>query len=154
MQQRGESIQSYVSDLKNKASTCEFGDLKDEMIKDRLVCGIENDKLRRSLLREEKLTLQKAIELCQINELSEQRMKELASTTEVHDVKFPRRNSPNIRQKQQRQQAPGYRNESGKFEEHLLKVKSINRNYALTVVMFINIEIVLPVERNAVHVVK
>ncbi len=100
MQQRGESIQSYVSDLKNKASTCEFGDLKDEMIKDRLVCGIENDKLRRSLLREEILTLQKAIELCQINELSEQRMRELASTTEVYDVKFPRRNSPNIRQKQ------------------------------------------------------
>jgi hypothetical protein len=44
LQQRGESIQSYVSDLKNKASTCEFEDLKDEMIKDRLVCGIENDK--------------------------------------------------------------------------------------------------------------
>jgi hypothetical protein len=55
VQQRGESIQSYVSDLKNKASTCEFEDLKDEMIKDRLVCGIENDKLRRSLLREDKL---------------------------------------------------------------------------------------------------
>ena len=44
---RGESVQSYISDLKNKASTCEFGDLKDEMIKDRLVCGIENDKLKR-----------------------------------------------------------------------------------------------------------
>ena len=75
--QRGESFQSYVSDLNNKASTCEFGDLKDEMIKDRLVCGIENGKLRRSLLREDKLTLQKAIELCQISELSEQRTKEL-----------------------------------------------------------------------------
>ena len=85
VQQRGESIQSYVSDLKNKASTCEFEDLKDEMIKDRLVCGIENDKLRRSLLREDKLTLQKAIELCQISELSEQRMKELTGAPEVHE---------------------------------------------------------------------
>ena len=56
VQQHGESIQMYVSDLKNKASTCEFRDLKDE-IKDWLVCGIENDKLRQSLLQEDKLTL-------------------------------------------------------------------------------------------------
>ena len=67
MQQRGESIQSFVADLKNKASACEFGELKDEMIKDRLVCGIENQRLRRNVLREGKFTLQKAIELCQIN---------------------------------------------------------------------------------------
>ena len=64
---RGESIQSFVADLKNKASACEFGELKDEMIKDRLVCGVENQRLRRNVLREGKLTLQKAIELCQIN---------------------------------------------------------------------------------------
>ena len=93
-QQRGESIQTYISDLKNKASTCEFGDLKDEMIKDRLVCGIENDKLRRSLLQEDKLTLLKAIELCQISELSEQRMKELTTTSEVHEVTYPRKKDP------------------------------------------------------------
>jgi hypothetical protein len=122
VQQRGESIQSYVSDLRNKASTCEFEDLKDEMIKDRLVCGIENDKLRRSLLREDKLTLQKAIELCQISELSEQRMKELTGAPEVHEVKYTRQRDPSNRQRQQqqqqqRQQASGYRNESSKFRQ-------------------------------------
>ena len=61
VQQRGETIQSHVSDLKNKASSCEFEDLKDEMIKDRLVCGIENDKLRVTLLREHKL---KSLNIC------------------------------------------------------------------------------------------
>ena len=113
-QQRGESIQTYISDLKNKASTCEFGDLKDEMIKDRLVCGIENDKLRRSLLREDKLTLQKAIELCQISDLFERRMKELTTTSEVHEVTYPRKKDPSNRQRQQRQQASNNRKESGK----------------------------------------
>ena len=73
------------------------------MIKDRLVCAIENDKLRRSLLREDKLTLQKAIELCQISELSEQRMKELTSTHEVNEVKYPRQRDPRNRQRQQQQ---------------------------------------------------
>ena len=102
VQQHGESIQTYVSDLKNKASTCEFGDLKDEMIKDRLVRGIENDKLRRGLLREEKLTLQKAIELWQISELSGQRMKELTTTPEVHEVKYPRQKGPANRPGQHR----------------------------------------------------
>ena len=84
------------------------------MIKDRLVCGIENDKLRRSLLREDKLTLQKAIELCQISELSEQRMKELTTTSAVHEVTYPRKKDPSNRQRQQRQQASNNRKESGK----------------------------------------
>ena len=75
VQQHGEAIQWYVSDLMNKASTCEFDDLKNEIIKDQLVCGIENNQLRQSLLWEGKLTFQKAIELCQISELPEQRMK-------------------------------------------------------------------------------
>ena len=85
-----------------------------------MVCGIENDKLRRSLLREDKLTLQKAIELCQISELSEQRMKELMTAPEVHEVKFPRQKDQRNRQPQngqQRQQASSHRNESGKFRQ-------------------------------------
>ncbi len=117
---------------------------------------LKNDKLRRSLLREEKLTLQKAIELCQINELSEQRMKELASTTEVHGVKFPRRNSPNIRQNNNGNKRLVTETKAVNLDSRSrgTKVKSINRNYALTVVMFISIEIILPMGRNAVHVVK
>ena len=108
----------------------ELGDLKDQMNKHRLVCAIENDRLRRSLLREDKLTLQKAIELCQISELPEQRMKELTSTHEVNEVKYPRQRDPRNRQRQQQQteekqqqpwhqqrQASGYRNESGKSRQ-------------------------------------
>ena len=104
VQQHGETIQLYASDLKNKGSTCEFEDLKDEMIKDRLVGGIENDKLRRTLLRENKLTLQKVIKLCQISKLSEQRMKELTSTPEVHEVKYSQQKETSSRHRQQQQQ--------------------------------------------------
>jgi len=32
----GESIQSYVTDLRNKASNCEFGELKDNLIWDKV----------------------------------------------------------------------------------------------------------------------
>ena len=51
-QRQGESIQSYVSDLRNKASTCAFGDLRDDLIHDRLVCCIINESVCKLLLRE------------------------------------------------------------------------------------------------------
>jgi len=56
-QQPGESIDQYVTDLRNKAKTCEFGDLTDSLIKDRLVCGITSDKTRSRLLKQSSLTL-------------------------------------------------------------------------------------------------
>lgn len=60
-QKPGETIEAYVSTLRNKAKTCNFGALTDELIRDRLVCGIDNDSVRRVLLRESDLTLTKAI---------------------------------------------------------------------------------------------
>ncbi len=56
-QKPGETIEAYVSTLRNKAKTCNFGALTDELIRDRLVCGIDNDSVRRVLLRESDLTL-------------------------------------------------------------------------------------------------
>ena len=46
-QRNGESIDAYVTDIRNKAARCEFGDLKDGLIRDRIVCGI-NDKKKHS----------------------------------------------------------------------------------------------------------
>lgn len=78
-QKPGETIEAYVSTLRNKAKTCNFGALTDELIRDRLVCGIDNDSVRRVLLRESDLTLAKAIKICQISELTEQHTKVLAA---------------------------------------------------------------------------
>ncbi len=78
-QKPGETIEAYVSTLRNKAKTCNFGALTDELIRDRLVCGIDNDSVRRGLLRESDLTLAKAIKICQISELTEQHTKVLAA---------------------------------------------------------------------------
>lgn len=42
-----ETIDAYVTDLRVKAKNCEFGSLTDELIKDRFVCGIRTDQVRR-----------------------------------------------------------------------------------------------------------
>ena len=44
------------------------------MIRDRLVCGIANNAVRKLLLREDDLTLTKAIHICEVNELSNRRV--------------------------------------------------------------------------------
>ena len=78
-QQIGETIDQYVTDLKTKAKTCEFGTLTDSLIRDRIVCGIINDQTRGRLLREPELTLQKALDICRTNEITTVQMKSLAS---------------------------------------------------------------------------
>ena len=52
-----------------KADSCEFGDKKGEFIRDSIVCGIHSDTVRKLLLREPDLTLEKAKELCVMHEL-------------------------------------------------------------------------------------
>lgn len=67
-QNQGEPFESYVTDLRIKSKSCNFGTLQDELIRDRLVCGITDDNLRKIMLRDSELTLAKAISVCQIYE--------------------------------------------------------------------------------------
>jgi hypothetical protein len=62
-QENGESIDHYVTVLKTLSDTCEFGNLKESLIRDRLVFGILDNSVRERLLRDPELTLQTAIEL-------------------------------------------------------------------------------------------
>ncbi len=96
-----------MSTLRNKAKTCNFGALTDKLIRDRLVCGIDNDSVRRVLLRESDLTLAKAIKICQISELTEQHTKVLAaprSATNVDAVHYNAKGRKPIMHRQKQQQ--------------------------------------------------
>ncbi|XP_044171830.1 uncharacterized protein LOC122956222 [Acropora millepora] len=85
----GETVDGYVNRLRKHASTCGFGTLNDELIRDRLVLGT---KLR--LLKEDKLTLDKAINLCRSSEIATKQLtvlKQEATKSEgVHVVKQQR----------------------------------------------------------------
>lgn len=47
---------------------CEFGAIHDKLIRDRLVCDIYSDIVCTQLLKEKKLTLNLAIEICMLHE--------------------------------------------------------------------------------------
>ena len=73
----GESIAKYVSELRALAQYCNFGETLETMLRDRLVCGINNEKIQNRLLSETELTYQKALSLAQSSEAAAQNVKEL-----------------------------------------------------------------------------
>ena len=63
-QDAGESIDTYASSLRSLCDMCNFGTLKEEMIRDRIVCGVCDSSLRKKLLQVPALTLEKCIDMC------------------------------------------------------------------------------------------
>ena len=85
-QQEGDTIDAYVTELRNKAHRCEFSDLKDGLIRDRIVCGIMNDSVRARLLRESDLSLEKCVDICRAAEISTSQLRELNDEKAIHGV--------------------------------------------------------------------
>lgn len=78
-QREGQSIEHFLVMLKTQASKCQFKcscnlEFKDRMILDQLIVGIGDRSLQTQLLREENLTLVKAVEICKIFESSKQNL--------------------------------------------------------------------------------
>lgn len=57
LQEETESIDQYLLAVRALAKTCNFGDMENEMIKDQIVCGVQEEALRRSLLQRRDLSL-------------------------------------------------------------------------------------------------
>ena len=80
-QQDGETIDQFITELKTRAKSCEFGDQHDSMIRDRIVFGVSDTPLKERLLRESSdLTLEKAASLCRAAEASKTQLKELQTS--------------------------------------------------------------------------
>ena len=86
----------FVSELRSLAELCNFGASLDDMLRDRLICGINNSKIQQKLLAE-KLTLTTAIEMAQGMETAAKNAKEIAqqdsasNSESVHRVMPPTR---------------------------------------------------------------
>lgn len=70
-QKEGETFDQYVIELRKIAKSCEFDNLRDSLLRDRIIIGIRNQHVREALLRTEDLTLDKAISYCQSAEISQ-----------------------------------------------------------------------------------
>ncbi len=48
----GETVADYVAELKKLAQHCEYGATLPQMLRDRLVCGVKDDRMQRRLISE------------------------------------------------------------------------------------------------------
>ena len=82
----GEPFDSFLIALRQAAATCEYGNLQDEFIRDKIVCGIQDDSLRKRLLQESKLDLIRCIAMCKAAEVSQQQLTQFKAEN-VHQTK-------------------------------------------------------------------
>ena len=76
-QLEGENFDNFFTELKKLSMDCEFGQLRDSLIRDRIICGLYDNKLKDRLLREPNLTLVQCVNMCRAAELAGEQRKVL-----------------------------------------------------------------------------
>ena len=75
--QPGESVSKFVAELRHLAIGCEFGGSLNEMLRDRLVCGVNDPRIQRRLLSETELDFDKALKTAQAMEMADRDAEQL-----------------------------------------------------------------------------
>lgn len=88
VQRTDETVVQYIAALRDLATTCEFADNLDDMLRDQLVENIANPRIRERLLVESKLTLEIAITIATQLEAADAQAKSMATSNPapVHAV--------------------------------------------------------------------
>ena len=85
IRKQGESVATYVAELKRLSEHCEFAATLNDMLCDRLVCGINDSRIQRRLLAEPELNYKKAYELALALEAAEKSAQDLqANPSHIH----------------------------------------------------------------------
>ena len=97
-QQPGESVSSYVAELRRLARQCNFGDNLETTLRDRFVCGLHSVSVCKALLSEKDLTLTTASAKATSLEVASRDASELAgggrSVTSVNVLRTSARSHP------------------------------------------------------------
>ena len=78
-----ESITGYIAELRKLSEHYNFGKTLENMIRDRLVCGVKNESIQRRLLSEPELTHKKAVEIAVALETSAKQVKSLDAKNDI-----------------------------------------------------------------------
>ena len=89
-QESGESFDRYVTALRQIADNCAFDVITpDDILRDRIIFGITDTKVRERLLREPELSLAKTLDFCRASEISQAQIKEVSglNAPNIHLIK-------------------------------------------------------------------
>lgn len=86
-QKSGQLFDDFVTEIKSKSVDCEFGELRDSLIRDRITLGVRNRSLREKYLQEGEIALEKVIDFGRAVERSQIQMGEISGEkSNVKDV--------------------------------------------------------------------
>ena len=79
----------FVGGLRRLSEHCRFGTTLEDILRDRLVCGINDDRAQRLLLAERELSFEKAVEIALAHEMASKNLIDLSgkATGSVNKVK-------------------------------------------------------------------
>ena len=74
-QEDGQTFDKYLTELRKLCNDCELDTLKDSILKDMLIIGLNNKRVQERLLRDEDITLDNVIKNCKLAELTNKQVK-------------------------------------------------------------------------------
>ena len=101
-QKSNEPFEDYVATLRTLMKTCNFSDdMKDSLLRDRIVLGTRNQSTRERLLQEAELTLQACTDKCRAAEMPTQQLRAMSEndlSAEAHAISArPRKGSSSVK---------------------------------------------------------
>ena len=79
---------TYVTALRQLAEHCDYKDTLQEMLRDGLICGVNQSGIQKRLLAEKDLTFDKAFDIAKALEVAEKDTQDLKSDTAVPSRSF------------------------------------------------------------------
>ena len=110
-----ETIHQYVAELRRLSEHFDFRDQLEDMIQDRLVCGVNDESMQGRLLAESRLHFKKAMELATGMEIADKNTRDIPQGNSVENSKESSVNRLN--KGQGKQTAKEYYRCGGKFHE-------------------------------------
>lgn len=81
VQTAAESVAEFVAELRRLSTDCEFGETISVMLRDRLVCGVRDERIQRRLLQDPELTFERAMSTARAMETATKDTEELQRPT-------------------------------------------------------------------------
>ncbi|XP_028320243.1 zinc finger protein 260-like [Gouania willdenowi] len=82
----GTSVNGFITELRQKVKDCEFGIIEHDMLRDKFVLSITDSDLKKRLLQERGLTLNRAIEICRATEQEKTLLQAMETEHGVQEV--------------------------------------------------------------------
>ena len=81
-----ESLHNYITALMTLSKSCGFGALRESLVRDRIILGVKDDRVRQKLLGKRDLELGKAIETIKASQVTHSRAKEISKEFSANEV--------------------------------------------------------------------